>query len=202
MSVSLPPQLPPLPLIGFGTPPLILHCLPVCMSVYLAVGPPHKMRPQNQTSFSLIKGRSVRAHDHSNHISKALSYGNRPSLWGGVWGSVKSPEKKYIVWAVGFQKTAADVFSLWLLTANNFFVQCSLFTSRVLTLLWLYEPSPHLCVRLLDRTVCSCHLGLKQLHIYCWRLTTGLPCEGKFHQNETFWLCKEAGQLRCWRGNQ
>lgn len=55
----------------------------VCLSGYLAVGPRHTRRASNnQTSFSLIKRRSVQAHDHGNHISRALSYGKRPNLEG------------------------------------------------------------------------------------------------------------------------
>lgn len=61
------------------------HCRLVGLSVYLAVGPRHTRRASNnQTSFSLVKRRSVQTHDHSNHISKALSYGNRPCLGRGV----------------------------------------------------------------------------------------------------------------------
>lgn len=67
------------------------RCPPVGLSVYLAVGPRHTRRASNnQTSFSLVKRRSVQAHDHSNHISKALSYGNRPCLGreGGGFGGL------------------------------------------------------------------------------------------------------------------
>lgn len=45
--------------------------------------------PTIRPHFPLIKRRSVQAHDHSHHISRAFSYGNRPGLGGGVIIKVK-----------------------------------------------------------------------------------------------------------------